>query len=56
MISGGTPDLVADEAFVVLDMFCPLFQREVDSVNVHRHGVFGGFSMSKGWEVGGSFL
>ena len=34
VVSCGTTNLVVDETFVVLDVFCPLDWGEIDSVNV----------------------
>ena len=42
VISGGAPYSVADETFVVSDVFGALGGGEVDSVYVHCHGIFGG--------------
>ena len=42
VVSGGTPYTVANETFVVSDMFGALGGGEVDSVYVHCHGVSSG--------------
>ena len=42
VISGRAPYSVANETFVVSDMFGALGGGEVDSVYVHCHGIFGG--------------
>ena len=39
MIPGGASDFVADETFVILDVFCPLDQGKVDPVDVHSHRI-----------------
>ena len=39
MVLSGASDFVADEAFVVLDVFCPLDRDQVDPVNVHSHRI-----------------
>ena len=41
MVPSGTSYSVADETFVVSDVFGALGGGEVDSVYVHCHGVFG---------------
>ena len=38
---------MTDETFVVSDMFGALGGGEVDSVYIHRHGIFGGLSRSR---------
>ena len=40
MVPGGTSYFVANEAFVVSDMFSALGGGEIDSVHVHSHRVF----------------
>ena len=47
VVSGGTPYSVADETFVVSDMFGALGGGEVDSVYIHCHGIFGGLFGSR---------
>ena len=47
MIPGGTSYSVTDETFVVSDVFGALSGGEIDSVHVHRHGIFGGFFGSR---------
>ena len=39
VVSGGASYFVADETFVVSDVFCPLDWCEVYLVDVHCHGV-----------------
>ena len=52
VISGGASNLVADETFVVLDVFCPLYWSEVDLVDVHHHRILRVFSGSwGGWDI-----
>ena len=51
MVSSGAPNLVADETFVVLDVFCPLDRSEVDLVDMHCHWIPRVFSGSRrGWD------
>ena len=46
VIPSGTSYSVANETFVVSDVFGALGGGEVDSVYVHCHGVFGGLFRS----------
>ena len=46
VVSGGASNLVADETFVVLDVFCPLDWSEIDLVNIHCHRISRVFSGS----------
>ena len=46
VISGGTSHLMADEAFVVSDVFGALGGGEVDLIYVHCHGILGGLFWS----------
>ena len=46
MVPSGASYSAADETFVVLDMFGALGGREIDSIHVHCHGVFGGLFRS----------
>ena len=46
MVLSGTSDFVADETFVVLEVFCPLGQGKIDSVHIHSHRIPRGLSGS----------
>ena len=48
MVPGGTFDSVADETFIVLDVFGSLDQGEIDPVDVHGHRIPGIFPGSCG--------
>ena len=51
VVSGGTSYSMADEAFVVPNMFGVLGGEEIDLIHVHSHRVFDGLLGSR---VGGS--
>ena len=43
VVPGETSNLVADETFVVSQVFCLLYQGQIDLVNIHGIGVPRGF-------------
>ena len=47
VISSGASHSVTDETFVVSDVFGALGRREIDSVYVHFHRIFGGLFGSR---------
>ena len=47
VISSGTSHSVTDETFVVSDVFGALSRRQIDSVYVHCHRIFGGLFGSR---------
>ena len=50
----GTSYFVADETFIVSDVFCLLDWGKVDLIYIHGHGIFGVFLRSRERDIVGS--